>query len=713
MIKSSSSLAVKHRSIESIKAVEWHRYIRSTDDSIDAMIDRLKSMTKVDWIDVEKIDDEYVAVLKIQGCEHLFKFGGDEPWYFAPPHLRFSKVVSNEIPKEEYALGINDLSTIEEKQITKIEVSFAKPCRVNFTVRPLKTMANPKLKKPQSPQKIISTEDLTDRSVSQPVEFKHNNYSHEMLIILPKSNEPYVIVLNVIKTDISNIKSVMHEKIDEDSTFARFIPILSFSVTGRFTDQLPLEYPRFLRYQADFDLLAPISGRLPAGKMVRFKIIVESAVRVMLYQIGLPISEGAKQKYDLKSTLALSRGSKTARGIYSCQKSFDHTGLIQIIAQMSSSYRYVKICEFIVESMTDEIAEKVLNAIGNKTKKKVVAELIEPGDFRLAAKFLTKAPPLPNKLTSLSDLVSILTALKCQEHTRITDSSMPLSSCYSCHMVQLASLYKWIINNVVYRSINKDALESPSEVVKSRQAVCRGFSALFHWCCTQLGIECYLIDGHTKSQPGTVEFVEDMGEPHDQEFNASNHQWNLVLIENRGFLVDCTFGACQLKSGQSNIYFMCNPDALICTHFPEEPIYSLVPSYKLDPARILKSPCIYPEFLNYSGQFRISLTLNAPSSSPTMRTLDIFTDLKRLSLCICDHSSPNKSQPFPVKITTRPVESTDDLSQQSTIGCLSLEGNKVQRYRLVFSMTDGVNAVGLHASIENRPFNVIAVYSVC
>ncbi|MDR1047588.1 MAG: hypothetical protein LBL64_07420 [Treponema sp.] len=103
-------------------------------------------------------------------------------------------------------------------------------------------------------------------------------------------------------------------------------------------------------------------------------------------------------------------------------------------------------------------------------------------------------------------------------------------------------------------------------VVKSRMAVCEGYSNLFKKLCDEMAVECDVIHGYARGV-GSSPFA-------DEDPSDSNHAWNAVNIGNAWYLVDCTWDAGNLngKSFQADYgtdYLFLKPEHFIYDHFPE------------------------------------------------------------------------------------------------------------------------------------------------
>ncbi|MCW3787415.1 transglutaminase domain-containing protein [Plebeiibacterium sediminum] len=145
------------------------------------------------------------------------------------------------------------------------------------------------------------------------------------------------------------------------------------------------------------------------------------------------------------------------------------------------------------------------------------------------------------------------------------------------------------------------------QTLKTRKAVCHGYSTLFKILCQQSGIECELISGASKTK------LRDIG------IGPTNidHSWNAVKISNEWKLIDATWAAgfldgneFQFKKEFSDLYFFTDPDRFFFNHFPQDKKWLLTDKKAKDFAQL---PLFYRNYLNsdielikpYSGILKI------------------------------------------------------------------------------------------------------------
>lgn len=152
---------------------------------------------------------------------------------------------------------------------------------------------------------------------------------------------------------------------------------------------------------------------------------------------------------------------------------------------------------------------------------------------------------------------------------------------FNTDLERVRAIYSWITNNVAYsydaRSTMSITYSSEKErlaklrqyqertariTLRSKKAVCHGYSMLFKELCDQMGITNKIVRGFGKS------FVSDIA----SEFE-SNHAWNMVTIDDTDYLLDTTWGAGYMNGNRfvrevTDIYFLTPPEVFIRNHYP-------------------------------------------------------------------------------------------------------------------------------------------------
>lgn len=141
------------------------------------------------------------------------------------------------------------------------------------------------------------------------------------------------------------------------------------------------------------------------------------------------------------------------------------------------------------------------------------------------------------------------------------------------------AIFVWLTDNISYDDAGYNSKSygdlSPEGVLKSKRAVCSGFSRLF----VALGEEMQL---NVREASG---FAKGYGFSNGGSFENTNHAWNLVEINGEWKLFDATWGAGngsnvngQLVSKKEfdDYWFDTNPYAFIFNHLPENESFALI-----------------------------------------------------------------------------------------------------------------------------------------
>lgn len=179
---------------------------------------------------------------------------------------------------------------------------------------------------------------------------------------------------------------------------------------------------------------------------------------------------------------------------------------------------------------------------------------------------------------------------------------------------RLRAAFIWVASNIEYdvRNVNKPVYTERREMIdnalRTRKALCGGYSALFSELCTSMGMKCYEIDGYTMFE-GTLA---DIG-----------HAWCAVRVGNQWRLFDPTWAAGVIYKGKfikriNNAYYKASPDAFIRTHMPYDHLWQL-----------LYHPVTNAEFTSgNSAENRNRPYFNYPDS---LQVYDRQTSLERLT----------------------------------------------------------------------------------
>ncbi len=138
------------------------------------------------------------------------------------------------------------------------------------------------------------------------------------------------------------------------------------------------------------------------------------------------------------------------------------------------------------------------------------------------------------------------------------------------------ALYVWLGTNITYDLDQLDSIEMlvvknnyegfTAYTLKNKKGVCTNYASVFNTICKLNGIKSYIVTGYTK-QFGEIDL-------------KISHAWNVAKIENKWYLFDPTWGAGFIRFERFHKkftfnYYKINPDTLIKSHIPFDPIWQL------------------------------------------------------------------------------------------------------------------------------------------
>jgi hypothetical protein len=134
--------------------------------------------------------------------------------------------------------------------------------------------------------------------------------------------------------------------------------------------------------------------------------------------------------------------------------------------------------------------------------------------------------------------------------------------------------------------------QSYQNVLKTKLAVCQGYSELFKKLCDELKVPCDIVIGFGRGV-GTSPFAGDTPA-------HSKHAWNIVTINNENYLIDCTWDSGYMdgkvsKQSYTTDWLFLKPEQFLCSHYPENPKQQLM-AKSLSSNEFLKLPFYKPKF---------------------------------------------------------------------------------------------------------------------
>ena len=202
----------------------------------------------------------------------------------------------------------------------------------------------------------------------------------------------------------------------------------------------------------------------------------------------------------------------------------------------------------------------------------------EPNDGALNIDVTKKLNPV---LTNVDEFVSNMCSGNFSSYENLVEF---LKQQFSDQKCLARSIYTWVALNISYDQksvvIPEKSEQSAVFVWMSRSAVCEGYANLFAEMCQAAGIESRVINGYVKEFAGG-------------DLNFPNHAWNSVKINGKWELLDVTWasvnneGMMRSNPDMSRDYifhkldhfFMVNPNRMIFTHLPEDPLWQLHDNY--------------------------------------------------------------------------------------------------------------------------------------
>ena len=136
-------------------------------------------------------------------------------------------------------------------------------------------------------------------------------------------------------------------------------------------------------------------------------------------------------------------------------------------------------------------------------------------------------------------------------------------------------VFCWMAENIAYDTDSyfgySTAVYTPEEVYRKGQSVCSGYSSLYKYIANSIGLKVKCIIGYVKGY-GYVE---------GEIISDTNHEWNILEVNNKFYLIDSTWGAGyvnerKFKKKFKEHYFCTPPEQLITTHLPSNSKWQLL-----------------------------------------------------------------------------------------------------------------------------------------
>lgn len=186
------------------------------------------------------------------------------------------------------------------------------------------------------------------------------------------------------------------------------------------------------------------------------------------------------------------------------------------------------------------------------------------------------------------------------KYSSVLKLSKKISSDFSNDFERVRAIYTWITNNIVYditeygkynfeystniefeKKERKHNKKLASRVLSKGKAVCEGYAILFNTICKNLNIKSKIVSGSSKT------LTKDIGKRY-----YSDHAWNIVIIDDKKYLIDTTWGAENRNREVNYFYFLTEPKLFIKDHYPNYYENALL-NRKIEKEDFLEGPLIY------------------------------------------------------------------------------------------------------------------------
>ena len=111
------------------------------------------------------------------------------------------------------------------------------------------------------------------------------------------------------------------------------------------------------------------------------------------------------------------------------------------------------------------------------------------------------------------------------------------------------AIYRWVTRKIRY-DLGERGTDDAERVLRTRRAVCAGYSRLFEDLSRRVGLQALYVGGRAPG-PG-----------------YNSHAWNALRVGGRWLFVDSTWGSAQSAEGRRD-WFLVPPVEFLQTHFPD------------------------------------------------------------------------------------------------------------------------------------------------
>ena len=231
----------------------------------------------------------------------------------------------------------------------------------------------------------------------------------------------------------------------------------------------------------------------------------------------------------------------------------------------------------------------------------------------------------------------------------LTSLSSYLTSPAKSNLAKARSVYAWITSHVRYDETTFSGQKYSSEAdyasraLRSRKAVCTGFSLLFKHLLKPAGIDVVNIKGYARTSDSEA----------GQAIQRVDHEWNAVRLDGDWYLLDIAWAQTTAKDGldgkpkPNDYFFLTEPIEFAANHFPTDPHWQLL-NTAVSKAQFDRFPKLYDAY------FRLGFDENFPKNGRISASNALTLTLRNAGdvefMCALGRFGGSESATVPVKV---------------------------------------------------------------